>query len=112
MRHGMNTTRVIGYAREANTERPIEIQIKRLRAAGCDTVYSEVGSGMNRRLPEMSKMLADLRSGDVVVVTDVSRLSRSLAGLSAIMERAETVGATVRQVDGRPVSLLTTLIQQ
>lgn len=38
----------IGYARVSTTDQNLDIQVSRLKAAGCDIVRSETGSGASR----------------------------------------------------------------
>lgn len=76
---------IIGYARVSTLEQNIEAQIEALRSAGCEKIFSEKLSGKPRKRPELDKLFGQLRSDDVLVVTKLDRLARSISDLVAIM---------------------------
>ena len=53
-----------------------------LRAAGCDVIVQEHGSGASRARPALSKLLRDISAGDTLVVVRIDRLARSLSHLT------------------------------
>lgn len=76
----------IGYARVSTTAQAgsgtsLETQRADLRAAGCERVYEDVISGAKDVRPGMDDMLRNLRPGDVIVVTKLDRLGRSMKHL-------------------------------
>jgi hypothetical protein len=69
----------IGYARVSTTDQDLEIQIKALKAAGCEVIRSEKRSGTTTEgRAELQTVLDFLRSGDVLMVTRIDRLARSI----------------------------------
>jgi len=77
----------IGYAR-VSTKRQcdaLDQQITGLQKSGCKIIYSEVISGAKPKRPELSKVLKKLKKGDVLVVTSIDRLGRSLKDLINII---------------------------
>lgn len=59
-----------------------------LRAAGCDVIRAEKGSGTSREgRVEMSTLLDFLRQGNVLVVTRVDRLASSIGDLQGIVRQ-------------------------
>jgi DNA invertase Pin-like site-specific DNA recombinase len=67
----------IGYARVSTKDQDLHTQLEMLTQAGCTKVYSDKQSGksmMNR--PELQKLMEQLREGDTIVVTSLTRLSR------------------------------------
>ena len=93
----------IGYARISTTEQKagLDAQIRDLKAAGCcerDIHHEQVSSVAER--PELELVLERiLRAGDVLVVTKLDRLARSVADLVAIMMRLKASGAALKVLD-------------
>jgi len=75
----------IGYARVSTLDQNYEAQIEALKAAGCKKIFSENASGKNKKRPELEKLISQLRPDDVVIVTKLDRLARSLRDLVSIM---------------------------
>lgn len=90
---------LIGYGRVSKGEDQDDtLQVKALEEAGCERVYSEAASGGRWDRPELHRMLDQLRSGDVVVVWKLDRLTRSLKDLLLIMEKIDAAGAGFRSL--------------
>ncbi|HEY8670410.1 MAG TPA: recombinase family protein [Terriglobales bacterium] len=91
---------VIGYARVSTTEQNLEIQIAALTAAGCDVIRSEKRSGTSiKGRTELETVLDFLRNGDVLVVTRIDRLARSIGDLQDIVRAIKAKGATLRATE-------------
>lgn len=67
----------IGYARVSTDDQSLDMQIAILRKAGCKKIFQEKRSGVGRDRPQLSRMMASLKTGDVVVVHRLDRLARS-----------------------------------
>jgi len=78
-------SRSLGYARVSTYRRTLDTQLERLRGAGCRTIYHEKATGAHRR--ELLKMLDTLAAGDVVTVTRIDRLARSIFNLIGVVGR-------------------------
>lgn len=90
----------IGYARVSrDDDQDTAAQAEALRAAGAERIYAETASGGSWHRPELHRALDQLRSGDVVVVTRLDRLSRSLKDLLTLLERIEAAGAGFRSLN-------------
>lgn len=84
----------IGYARVSSTGQSLEIQLEALTAAGCDKIYQEKKSGRSTsERHELSRAIEHLRAGDVLVVTRLDRLARSVPDLYAILAELTDTGA-------------------
>lgn len=88
----------IGYARVSTDDQTLDSQIDALTVAGAETVFSEKKTGKNRERAELTKLLENLREGDVVVVTKYDRLARSLRDLIEIVELIRERGAGFRSL--------------
>lgn len=83
----------IGYARVSSKEQNIDRQLVALN--GVSKVFSDKLSGRDKERPQLQAMLEFLREGDVVVVTELDRLSRKNADLTEIMNQIQQKGATL-----------------
>src|SRR5207253_200076 len=85
---------IIGYARVSSLDQDYDAQIERLKAAGCDKVFSEKVSGKSQNgRHALQKALGTLKSGDTLVVVRLDRLARSIRDLLGILDHLATVGA-------------------
>lgn len=82
----------IGYARVSRQDQNLERQIDALMKDQCEEIYSDKIGGGERSRPELDKMLARLRSGDIVVVQKLDRLGRSLSHLLSLVEMFKEMG--------------------
>jgi DNA invertase Pin-like site-specific DNA recombinase len=77
----------VGYARVSTGEQDLSGQLEALKKAGCQRVYSEKKSGANGDRAALQRMLKEVGPGDIVVVTRLDRLARSVRDLLNIIER-------------------------
>src|ERR1700757_335006 len=91
---------VIGYARVSTTDQNLEVQEAALRAAGCNLIRSEKKSGTTTTGREELRTVLDfLRAGDVLLVTRIDRLARSIGDLQDIVRTVKTRGASLRATE-------------
>jgi DNA invertase Pin-like site-specific DNA recombinase len=91
---------VIGYARVSTTDQNLELQENALRAAGCELIRSEKRSGTSTKgREELSTVLAFLRAGDVLTVTRIDRLARSIGDLQDIVRTVKARGASLKATE-------------
>lgn len=89
----------IGYARVSTRDQHTVSQIEQLRAVGCTKLFADYASGKTARdRTELGNMLSYLRPGDMVVVTKLDRLSRSLTDLLALVKDIGEKGAQLRSL--------------
>ena len=89
---------LLGYARTSTIEQQagFEAQLAELKQAGCDRIYKEQVSAVARERPELERAIDHLRHGDVLVVTKLDRLARSVEHLISVVRRIEESGASLR----------------
>jgi DNA invertase Pin-like site-specific DNA recombinase len=77
---------VIGYARVSTTDQDLSIQEAALKAAGCQVIRAEKRSGTTTEGREaLRTVLEFLHAGDVLMVTRIDRLARSIGDLQDIV---------------------------
>jgi DNA invertase Pin-like site-specific DNA recombinase len=88
---------IVGYARTSTVEQiaGFEAQERDLRAAGADKVFAEQVSSVAER-GHLEAALDYARSGDVLVVTKLDRLARSIRDLCSIVDRLEAKCVSLR----------------
>jgi DNA invertase Pin-like site-specific DNA recombinase len=90
----------IGYARVSSTSQDLEIQKAKLKAAGCEIVRAETGSGASRDgRTELATVLEFLRSGDELVVHRLDRLGRSTRDVLNLVHDLDAKGASLRVLE-------------
>jgi DNA invertase Pin-like site-specific DNA recombinase len=87
-----------GYMRVSTVEQNLDRQEQQLKDAGCEKIFYEKVTGTKRNRPELNKMLEFLREGDTVIVTDLTRLSRSTKDLIEIAELINAKGANLKSL--------------
>ena len=84
---------LLGYARVSTQDQDTAAQIGALTSVGCELIFQEKVTGGRWDRPELHRLLNQLRTGDVLVVWKLDRLSRSLKDVLALMEKVQQVGA-------------------
>jgi DNA invertase Pin-like site-specific DNA recombinase len=91
---------VIGYARVSTTDQNLELQENALRAAGCEIIRLEKRSDTTTAWrDELRTVLDFLRKGDVLMVTRIDRLARSIGDLQDIVRTVKTRGASLKATE-------------
>lgn len=83
----------IGYARVNSKEQHLDRQLVALK--GVDKLFTDKLCGANTNRPELQKLLAYIRDGDIVIVTELDRLGRNNQDLTQIMNTIQNKGATL-----------------
>jgi DNA invertase Pin-like site-specific DNA recombinase len=89
---------IIGYARVSTQGQDLRPQIEALEAAGAATVWREKVSGARADRPQLAKLMASLKPGDIVTVTKLDRLGRSTRELLDLIDRISKAGAAFRSL--------------
>ena len=97
---------LIGYMRvsSADERQSVDLQRDALIAAGVDErhLHRDRASGARDDRPGLKACLADLRSGDVLVVWKLDRLGRSLSHLIRIVDELNGRSARSRRRSAPP----------
>jgi DNA invertase Pin-like site-specific DNA recombinase len=88
---------LVGYARTSTVEQAagLEAQERDLKAIGVEKLFSEQVSSVAER-GQLDAALDYVRERDVLVVTKLDRLARSIRDLCAIVDRLEAKGVSLR----------------
>ena len=79
-------------ARDGNS---LEAQREALTAAGAEKIYTDAFTGTKIERPEFDRLRAQLRRGDVLIVTRLDRLARSVSQASGLITDMIDEGITI-----------------
>ena len=91
---------IFGYARvstktQARDGNSLEAQQAALTAAGAEKIYTDTFTGTKIERPEFDRLRAQLRKGDVLIVTKLDRLARSVSQASGLITEMIDEGITI-----------------
>ena len=89
----------IGYARVSSYGQSLEVQKEKLQQESCDEIFEEKISALSQKRNELETALRTLREGDVLVVTKLDRLARSMQDLLIISKRIQKKQAQLKVLD-------------
>lgn len=91
---------LIGYARVSKEEQKLDRQLDQLIAYGIDerNIYQEKFTGTVRERPELTRMIEKLKKDDIVVIIDITRISRSTKDLLSLVEQIKGKGASIKSL--------------
>jgi len=79
----------VGYARVSSSAQKLDAQFDALKQIGCHKVFADRVSGIKADRPGWEQLIAYVRPGDRVIVTELSRMSRSLMHLLDVVQTFE-----------------------
>ena len=93
-------TKLIGYARVSTTEQDVRMQLDALEKVGClkNNIFVDHISGARADRPGLEKCLANLESGDTLVVWRLDRLGRSMPHLVSFIEQLRKKNISFRSL--------------
>ena len=77
----------IGYVRASTTDQNTARQEVLMEELGVEQVYIDRISGKNTERPELKRMMAFVREGDMVIVESISRFARNTRDLLDLVEQ-------------------------
>ena len=93
---------IVGYARTSTLDQKagLEAQLRDLKAAGCERIFTEQVSSVDiDARTQLADALNFIREGDVIAVTKLDRLARSVAHLLELKQKITDKGAYLRILD-------------
>jgi DNA invertase Pin-like site-specific DNA recombinase len=92
--------RKVGYARVSAQHQNLDGQLGALVAEGCAPIFQEKASGQSTMgRPQLEKAIAALGTGDVLVLPEWDRATRSMLDGIQIIQRVAARGALVKVLD-------------
>ena len=94
----MGNGMLIGYARTSTVDQEagLEAQVRDLTAAGCTKLFQEQRSSVDAQRVQLKTAIDFAREGDVLIVTKLDRLARSVADLVDIQKGLDAKGVALR----------------
>jgi len=91
---------LIGYARVSTEGQNLDRQIDMLVDNGVDerNIYKEKITGTKADRLQLNDMIDNLRANDVVVIADLTRVSRSTKDLLMIVDKIKSKGASIKSI--------------
>lgn len=89
----------IGYARVSSYGQSLEVQRQKLKEEGCSEIFEEKISALSQKRTELDNALRTIREGDVLVVTKLDRLARSMQDLLTLSKRLQKKQAELKVLD-------------
>jgi len=103
---------LVGYARVSTKDQNLDRQLSALESQGCERIYQEKVSGKaTHNRPELDKAIRLLGEGDVLVVAEWDRATRSMYDGLEIVRRIADRKAMIKVLDRSYLDLTTTLGQ-
>jgi DNA invertase Pin-like site-specific DNA recombinase len=81
-----------GYARVSKNEQGLDVQIEKLKAAGCNEIFQEKISGAKDDRPQLQVLIEKLRKGDTLCVIRLDRLGRRMMKLVELINEFKAKG--------------------
>jgi DNA invertase Pin-like site-specific DNA recombinase len=97
-----------GYARVSSTDQNLDRQIAALRSEHCDDIYREKASAKSLKgRPQLERAIDHLGIGDVLVVAEWDRATRSMIDGIDLIKRIHKRGAFIKVLDKPHLDLTT-----
>ncbi|NQY38026.1 MAG: recombinase family protein [Alteromonadaceae bacterium] len=91
----------VGFARVSTIEQDLKLQLDALAAVGCEKIFHGKQSGVSdENEQQLTLMLDYIRERDIVTVTKLDRLGRSLKSILTTIDAIHEKGATLKTLDG------------
>ena len=88
----------IGYCRVSTDDQNPDLQLAALKRAGCKRIFTDKASGAHVKRLQLTRCLASLHAGDVLIVWKLDRLGQSLRDLIALLDDLKARGVASRSL--------------
>ena len=94
---------IFGYWRCSTDLQDQERQVLALQKAGAEKIYGDFITGVSNfnERPELIKCLEELEEGSILLISELSRLSRSFLGMVNEVSKLIERGVHIKTLDGR-----------
>ena len=96
-------TTIYGYWRCSTNQQDEERQILSLKESGCEVLYGDKITGTSNYgdREELSKLLEIIEEGDLLILSELSRLGRTMTTMLVEVEKLINRGVKIKTLDGR-----------
>ncbi len=92
----MRKPSIVGYARVSSADQNLDRQLVQLRAENVEKIFVDKVSGKNLDRPGFSSMMEYVHDGDILVISSMDRLARSLMDLLNVTRILQSKGVSIR----------------
>ena len=96
-------TTIYGYWRCSTDLQDEERQIRSLKESGCEEIYGDkiTGTSTYGDRKELSKLLEIIKEGDLLILSELSRLGRTMTTMLVEVEKLINRGVNIKTLDKR-----------
>ena len=96
-------TTIYGYWRCSTDLQDEEGQIRSLKESGCEEIYGDkiTGTSTYGDRKELSKLLETIKEGDLLILSELSRLGRTMTTMLVEVEKLINRGVKIKTLDKR-----------
>ena len=96
-------TTIYGYWRCSTDLQDEERQIRSLKESGCEEIYGDkiTGTSTYGDRKELSKLLETIKEGDLLILSELSRLGRTMTTMLVEVEKLINRGVKIKTLDKR-----------
>ena len=96
-------TTIYGYWRCSTGQQDEERQIRSLKDSGCEVLYGDKITGTSNYgdRQELSKLLEVIKEGDLLILSELSRLGRTMTTMLVEVEKLINRGVKIKTLDKR-----------
>lgn len=89
---------IYGYARVSTIEQNLDRQIKALEEEGCSKIFTDKITGATTERPQFQELLSLVKEGDSIIITDLTRFTRSTKDLFTLIELLKEKQVNLRSI--------------